>query len=191
MGEIDLNALNDSITKFKDKYGRIKNMTRKLKDFTADAEKILGEFPDPEGEAREALGEFCAYVGCDLLMYGDELEPGISYYRKAIELYPGSLDIRWDYYTTLEEIVEDEEYATPELIWDAIDCLKFCIDYWDTPELKRENHVNARYLELGRVYLMAKQPEKAVECAKASLEIKESEPARELLKKAERQLEGC
>ncbi len=191
MGNINVEELNSQIAAFKEKYGKTKLTPRKLKVFTADAEKILGSFPDPEGETREALGEFCAYVGCDLLMYGDELEPGISYYRKAIELYPGSLDIRWDYYTTLEEIVEDEEYATPELIRDAIDCLKFCIEYCDTPELKQEHYIHARWLDLGRVYLTAKQPEKAVECAKASLELRESESARDLLKEAEKRLVDC
>ncbi len=191
MGNINVEELNSQIAAFKEKYGKTTLTPRKLKVFTADAEKILGRFPDPEGEAREALGEFCAYVGCDLLMYGEELGPGISYYRKAIELYPGSLDIRWDYYTTLEEIVEDEEYATPELIGDAIDCLKFCIEYCDTPELKQEHYIHVRWLDLGRVYLAAKQPEKAVECARASLELRESEAARNPLKEAERQLESC
>lgn len=190
MTETDFRTLCDSIEKFKEKYGKAKLTSRKLKTYVADAEEILGRFPDPEGEACEALGQFCAYVGCDLLMYGDELEPGISYYRKAIELYPRSLDIRWDYYTTLEEIIEDEEYATPDLIADAIDCLRFCIDYYDTPELKRENYVNMRWLELGRVYLTADRPEKAVECARASLELMESKAARDLLEVAEKRLKA-
>ncbi len=159
-----------------------------LNDYISDAEKILGKYPDPEGEAREILGEFCTYLGCDLVMNGEDLEPGISYYHKAMELCPKSYDVHWDYYTTLEEIVEDEDLATPELIQDAIDCLQCCIDCCDTPELQEENCVRMRYVELARVYLAADQPEKAAECARKSLEIEENNSARKILEEIESRL---
>lgn len=189
MAQIDLEKLNSEVEEFKKKYDRTDLEPPKvLKKYMSDAEKILKKYPDPEGEAREILGRLCKLVGYDLVMNCEDLEPGVFYYHKAIELCPDSIDMRWGYYTTLEEIIEDEDYATPELIQDAIDCLKFIIDRCDTPELKQQHRVHIRYVSLGRVYLIANQPEKALECAKKSLEIQESESARDLMEEAESRL---
>ena len=154
------------------------------KKYIADAEKILTACQNPDNEMRESIGKFCNIIGGTLIMYAGDLETGVSYYHKALELCPDSFDIHWGYYTTLEEIVEDEDYATEELIKDAIDCLTFCIEYCTTPELKREHHVENRYIDLARVYIAAKQPEKAVECAKEALKIRKYDYAYEILAKA-------
>lgn len=189
MALIDLEELNSDIDEFDKKYKNARLKTpEELNAYISDADAILGKYPDPEGEAREILGDFCSDCGCWVVVFGNDLEHGIPYYHKSIELCPDSYHIRWGYYTTLEEIIEDEDYATPELIQDAIDCLKFIIDRCDTPELKQQHRVHIRYVSLGRVYLIANQPEKAAECAKKSLEIQESESARDLLEEAESRL---
>ncbi len=158
----------------------------------------MAKYPDPEGEAKKILAKFCTNIGSRLVIYANDPElgfkdgeypkRGISYYHKAIELCPDSYEIRWEYYTTLEELIENEDIATPELIQDAIDCLQFYIDCCDTPELKLEQSIHLRYVDLGRVYLIANQPEKALECAKKSLEIQENESARDFLKEVEGRL---
>ncbi len=185
MAQFDIEALNSEIAEFKEKYKNTDLKTpEELNAYISDTDKILEKYPDPEGEAREILGDFCSLRGCWVVVFGNDLEHGIPYYHKSIELCPDSFDMHWGYYTTLEEIVEDEDLATPELIQDAIDCLQFCIDYCDTPELKEEHHVNLRYLDLARVYLAAKQPEKAIECADKSLEIQDDGYAREIMARA-------
>ncbi len=189
MGKISIKTLKSDIAEFKERY---KNVDLKIPEepdaYISDAEQILGKYPEPEGKARKILGDFCKGLGCELVVFGDDLEHGIPYYHKSIELCPDSLDMRWGYYTTLEEIIEDEDLAAPELVQDAIDCLQFIIDRCDTPELKLEYRIHLRYVDLGRVYLIANQPEKAAECARKSLEIQESESAKEILEEAESRL---
>lgn len=188
MAQINIEALNSEIAEFKEKYKNARLKTpEELNAYISDADKILEKYPDPEGEARKILGNFCSMRGSMIVVFGNDLEHGIPYYHKSIELCPDSFDMHWGYYTTLEEIVENEDYATPELIQDAIDCLQFCIDFCDTPELKQEHHVNLRYLDLARVYLAAKQPEKAIECANKSLETEYNDSAIEIIKKAKKQ----
>lgn len=189
--EIDIEALNGDISGFNEKYKGTKLETpEELNAYIADAERILGKYPNPDGEAKKTLGKFCSHLGCWVTVFGQDLEHGIGYYHKSIELDPESYDIRWEYYTTLEEIVEDDDYRTPELVRDAVDCLKFCIDYCNTPELREKHYVHFRYVDLGRVYLADKQYAKAHNCAKASLKIKKSnnDNARQLLKNADKQL---
>lgn len=198
MAQIDIEALNSEINEFKKKYYKGFRKPKEVKDFISEAEKILEKYPDPEGEAREILGKFYSYLGSKLVVCGNDreavrkdgenLDRGISYYHKATELCPGSYDIRWGFYTTLEEIVENEKRRTPELVQIAIECLQFCIDYCDTPELMEENRIQYRYFELARVYLAADQPEKAAECARKSLEIEEDEEIRKFIEEAESRL---
>ncbi len=198
MAQIDLEKLNTDVEGFKKKYSKGFRKPEEADAFISDAEKILAKYPDPEDEAKEILAKFCTHIGCRLVIYANDPElgfkdgeypkRGISYYHKAIELFPDSYDIRWGYYTTLEEIVENEKLRTPELIQEAIDCLQFCIDCCDTPELKLEHRIHLRYVELARVYLAAGQPEKAAECARKSLEIKDSDSTRKFLEEIESQL---
>lgn len=157
-------------------------------EFIAAAEEVLSKC-EPAArtdEERHELAKFCNFLGCWLLVYTYRLKEGRGYYRKALALHPESFDIHWEYYTTLEEIVEDEEQCTPEFIQDAIDCLRFCIDYCDTPELKRENHIEYRWAELGRVYMAAKDYRSARDCFEKSLAIMPDYKVGGLLKKAKR-----
>ena len=158
-------------------------------DYVKDAEELLSQYESvaESDEEKRELSEQCVHLGCKIMMYTDN-PSGPVYYRKAIDLQPDSYDIRWDYYTTLEEIVENEEYSTPELIRDAVDCLTFCIDYCDTPELREEKHIQNRYFELARVYMAAKDYAKAKECAEKSLDIEWDEDVQELIDAAESML---
>lgn len=186
---IDLNVLNAEISEFNEKYKGTKLATpEELNAYIADADEILGRYPNPDSEARKALGKFCSHLGCWVTVFGQDLEHGIAYYHKSIELDPESYDIRWEYYTTLEEIVDDDDYRTPEFVRDAVDCLKFCINYCNTPELREEHFIHYRYVDLGRVYLADKQYAKAHNCAKESLKILKNENANNLLKQADKHM---
>lgn len=186
---MSIDSLNGDISEFNEKYKGTKLATpEELNAYIKDAEEILGRYPNPDGEVRKALGKFCSHLGCWVTVFGQDLEHGIGYYHKSIELDPESYDIRWEYYTTLEEIVDDDDYRTPEFVQDAVDCLKFCINYCNTPELREEHFIHYRYVDLGRVYLADKQYAKAHNCAKESLKIQKSENARQLLNKADKHL---
>ena len=183
---INFNELTAEISGFNKKYEGTKLETpEELNAYTTDADAIIKKYPNPDGEARKTLGKFCSHLGCWVTVFGQELEKGVWYYHKSIELDPESYDIRWEYYTTLEEIVEDEEYRTPELVQDAIDCLNFCIDYCDTPQLREEHYLHYRYNDLGRVYMAVGDHKKARWCFKKSLAILPNDNARKLLKAVE------
>ena len=171
MAQYDIETLNADIAEFSAKY---KTVTDELNDdncrgeYLADADAIVADYPEPDGEVRARLGKFCQHIGCWTVVFGNDLEHGIPYYHKALELCPDSWDIHFEYFTTLEEIIPNEKYSTPELIQDAIDCLTFCIDACDTLELKRKHRVDLRYKDLANVYRIAGQDEKADECEKMS-----------------------
>ena len=178
MAEYDIETLNAEIAGFHEKY---ENIGRKLLDdnvrgeYLADADAVIEKYPNPDGEVREQLGEFCDFLGCWIIVYGNDLEHGVPYYHKALELCPNSWDIHFEYFTTLKEIIPDKRYSTPELIQDAIDCLTFCIDYCTTRELMAKYSVDRRYWDLAWVYETAGQKELswkyAKEARRAELEI--------------------
>ncbi len=174
MPENNIETLNAEIAEFNAKY---KGVGRELEDekflgwYLEAADAILSKYPNLEGEARERLGKFCQHIGCWTVVFGQDLEQGIPYYHKALELCPDSYDIHFEYFTTLEEIIPNEKYSTPELVQDAIDCLTFCIDACDTLELKRKRRIDLRYIDLANTYRVAGQEEKARECEKMSAEI--------------------
>ena len=182
MAQYDIETLNADIAEFSAKY---KTVTDELKDdncrgeYLADADAIVADYPEPDGEVRARLGKFCQHIGCWTVVFGNDLEHGIPYYHKALELCPNSWDIHFEYFTTLEEIIPNEKYSTPELIQDAIDCLTFCIDACDTLELKRKHRVDLRYKDLANVYRIAGQDEKADECEKMSAKTAEEFAERE------------
>ena len=159
-------------------------------DYVKDADRLLGEFGDKaeSEEEKEALSKKLALMGGKLMMLTDNPNAP-KYYHKAIDLQPNSYDIRWDYYTTLEEIVENEEYATKELIDDAIECLRFCIDYCDTEELRAEKCVQNRYYDLARVYMAAKDYANVVVWTEKYLDNEWDEDVQELLDTALEYLE--
>ena len=49
------------------------------------------------------------------MVFGNDLKRGVPYYHKAIETAPEVYNIRFDYFTTLQEIIPNENYRTPEL----------------------------------------------------------------------------
>ncbi len=188
MAEINIETLKADIDNFNAKY---KGVGKELEDekflgwYLEDVEAVIAKYPNPEGEARARLGKFCQHIGCWTVVYGQDLEQGIPYYHKALELCPDSYDIHFEYFTTLEEIIPNEKYSTPELVQDAIDCLTFCIDACDTWELKKKRRIDLRYMDLANTYRIAKQPEKAAECEKMSAKMAEELAKRE--KQAERE----
>ena len=184
-----LEYIKNEIDGFHKRLGECKlENEREENDFIAAAEEVLSKC-EPVArtdEERHELAKFCNFLGCWLMVFTYRLKEGRRYYQKALALHPESFDIHWEYFTTLEEIVEDKEQCTPEFIQDAIDCLRFCIDYCDTPELKRENHIEYRWAELGRVYMTAKDYRSARECFERSLAITPDYKVGGLLKKAKR-----
>lgn len=189
---INIETLNDEISEFKGKYDRYRfDNPDKNRAYTEEADDILRRYEaleDSESEQRRALAKFCSHLGCMVTVFGQDLEKGVEYYHRSVKLDPHSYDIRWEYYTTLEEIVEDKEYSTPELVQDAVDCLNFCIDYCDTPQLKAEHYIHFRYTDLGRVYMAAGDYRKAKECFKKSMEILPNDNAERLLKQVNKKI---
>ena len=184
-----LEYIKNEIDGFHKRLGECKlENEREENDFIAAAEEVLSKCEPvaQTDEERHELAKFCNFLGCWLMVFTYRLKEGRRYYQKALALHPESFDIHWEYFTTLEEIVEDKEQCTPEFIQDAIDCLRFCIDYCDTPELKRENHIEYRWAELGRVYMTAKDYRSARECFERSLAITPDYIVGGLLKKAKR-----
>lgn len=128
--------------------------------------------------------EVFAVVGNDVLMYTDELEKGIGYFHKAMELEPENPDIYWSYFTDLEEITNEH----PETIDDAIHCLTKIIeilskieteedlenlaeyDYIDE-EFDKEGDIACRYGDLAEMYKKKRDYEKAEEFIEKALAI--------------------
>ena len=158
--------------------------------YISAAAAILDRYESSVQDTAEkmALATFLSCLGSKFMVYTYNLHQGRLYYQKALALCPDSYKMHWGYYTSLEEIVEDEEQATPELIQDAIDCLTFCIGYCKTPALCRENYIQYRYFELARVYMAANNPAKAKECAEKSLAIEWNETVQKFIEKLEKQL---
>ena len=157
--------------------------------YISAAAAILDRYESSVQDTAEkmALATFLSCLGSKFMVYTYNPHQGL-YYQKALALCPDSYKMHWGYYTSLEEIVEDEEQATPELIQDAIDCLTFCIGYCKTPALCRENYIQYRYFELARVYMAANNPAKAKECAEKSLAIEWNETVQKFIEKLEKQL---
>ncbi len=186
---INIIKMTEEISEFHKKYDKFKFETpNETRAYIEDAEAILNKYPPQTAEERQTIAKFCSHLGCMVTVFGQDLDNGIRYYHKSIELDPENYDLRWEYYTTLEEIVEDDEYCTPELVQDAIDCLTFCIDYCDTPELKEKHFIHYRYNDLGRVYLAAGDYKKAKECFEKSIEILPNDAAQNQLNAVKKKL---
>lgn len=159
-----------------DETGYINGADRIADDYEGTVKTLIEKKP---------LCDFFGVAGSKLIMYAGNLTDGVRFYHKAMELLRFSFDVHWGYYTTLEEIIEDESHATPELIADAIKCLNVCISALTTPALKKKNHIELRYYDLAKVYMIAKDYAKAKEAAEKSLEIAWDEDVQELLDEAE------
>ena len=185
---MELEKLKAETDAFYKKYSFDAFKTPEGKDAAiAQAKDILQRYPNPEGDIRKELAKLLSRLGCRTVVFGKDLE-GIDFYRRSLEFDPENYDLYWEYYTTLEELVDDDDYRTPDLVQDAITCLNFCIDYCNTPELMQEHHIQFRYVDLGRVYMATCDYEKAKECFEKSMEILPNDSAKEWLKKAKQKL---
>ena len=172
MAQYDIETLNAEIIAFRKKHGSSNLETAdEVTKFIADGEALAAKYPDPEGEAREMIAKFYCEIGCYTAVFGQDLERGIPYYHKAIETCPESYDVRFRYYTTLEEIIPNEDYRTPEILQDAIDCLTFCINACDTPQKMNRHGIVTFYEELAKVYKITGQPELSKEYRKKGREV--------------------
>lgn len=185
---MELEELRSEIDAFFKKYDFDSYKTPEGKNAAiAQAEDILQRYPNPEGDIRRELAKLLSRLGCRTVVFGQDLK-GIDYYRRSLEFDPENYDLYWEYYTTLEELVDDDDYRTPDLVQDAITCLTFCIDYCNTPERMREHYVHFRYVDLGRVYMAAGDYQKAKECFEKSMEICPNDSANERLREVKRKL---
>lgn len=185
---MELEQLKSEIDEFLKKYDFDTYKTSEGKNTAiAQAEDILKRYPTPEGDIRKELAKLLSRLGCRTVVFGKDLK-GIVFYRKSLELDPENYDLYWEYYTTLEELVDDDDYRTPDLVQDAITCLTFCIDYCNTPERMREHHVQFRYVDLGRVYMATGDYQKAKECFEKSMEIYPNDSAKERLKEVKQKI---
>ncbi len=185
---MELENLKSEIDAFLKKYSFDAYKTPEGKNAAiAQAEDILQRYPTPEGDIRKELAKLLSRLGCRTVVFGKDLK-GIDFYRKSLELDPENFDLYWEYYTTLEELVDDDDYRTPDLVQDAITCLTFCIDYCNTPERMREHYVQFRYVDLGRVYMATGDYQKAKECFEKSMEICPNDSAKKRLKEVKQKL---
>lgn len=185
---MELEKLKAEIESFLKKYSFDAYKTPEGKNAAiAEAEDILQRYPDPEGDIRKELAKLLSRLGCRTVVFSKDLK-GIDFYRKSLELDPENYDLYWEYYTTLEELVDDDDYRTPDLVQDAITCLTFCIHYCNTPERMREHHVQFRYVDLGRVYMATGDYQKAKECFEKSMEILPNDSAEKWLKEVKQKL---
>lgn len=143
--------------------------------------KFLDEYIKNAGENVSA--EVLSHAGNDILMYTDELEKGIEYFHRAIEMDPENPDIYWSYFTDLDEITD--EY--PETIDDAILCLTKIIEisgkidavgnenkkqynYIDD-DFDKELSIARRYRDLAVIYMKIPDYKKAAECIEKTLAV--------------------
>lgn len=172
MAQYDVDALNAEIVAFRKKYKSSDLETAdEVTKFIADGEALAAKYPDPEGESCEMIAKFYCEIGCYTAVFGQDLERGIPYYHKAIETCPESYDIRFDYITTLQEIIPKKNYRTPEILQDAVDNLTFCLNACDTWEKKRKHGAVTWCEELAKVYKILGQPKLAKEYNKMGKEI--------------------
>ena len=172
MAQYDVEALNAEIVAFRKKYKSSDLETAdEVTKFIADGEALAAKYPDPEGKSREAIAKFYRHIGCWVVVFGNDLERGIPYYHKAIDTCPESYDIRFDYITTLQEIIPNARIRSSEILQDAVDCLTFCLNACDTWEKKRRKGAVTFCEELAKVYKILGQPKLAKEYNKMGKDI--------------------
>ena len=116
MAQYVIEKLNAEIIAFRKKHGSSNLETAdEVTKFIADGEALAAKYPDPEGEAREEIAKLYCHIGCWTVVFGNDLKRGVPYYHKAIETASEVYNIRFDYFTTLQEIIPNENYRTPEL----------------------------------------------------------------------------
>ncbi len=137
---------------------------RKRKDGELDAIAAMEAFIKRTGGTPKVF----ATAGNLVLMYTDDLEKGVDYFHRAIEMEPDRVDTYWTYFTDLEEIVE--EY--PEYLEDAILCLTRIIEICSRPDCTKEMNIPNRYWDLAQMYYKAEKYQEALECVNHFLEAK-------------------
>ncbi len=137
---------------------------RKREDGELDAIAAMEAFIKRTGGTPKVF----ATAGNLVLMYTDDLEKGVDYFHRAIEMEPDRVDTYWTYFTDLEEIVE--EY--PEYLEDAILCLTRIIELCSRPDCTKEMNIPNRYWDLAQMYYKAEKYQEALECVNHFLEAK-------------------
>lgn len=178
----ELETLNAEIDVFDEKHKRLDDLKTPegLNSWIADAEEIIAKYPTPKGDVKKRIAKFYNTVGDMTIVFGNDKERGVPLYHKSLELDPENDDLYWGYYTTLEEIVDNDKLRTPALVDDAVMCLKFVINAILTGK-RPPDYLYARYVDLGRVYLADGKYYKAKNCAKASMKVKKNDSAKKLL----------
>ena len=140
-----------------------------------DLEKYILELWNVLGSNRkhlEGIAEIEAYIertggtpktvakaGNEILLYTDDLEKGVAYFHRAIEMDPDNVDTYWTYFTDLEEIV----LQYPEYYDDAFLCLNRIIELCSKPGCTSNMNIPGRYLDLATLYKQVKDYKKALE----------------------------
>lgn len=147
---------------------------------TEEGLKFLDEYIKKAGD--DVSAQVLSQAGEDVLMYTNELEKGIEYFRRAIEKEPENPDIYWSYFTNLDEITD--EY--PETIDDAVLCLtkiiEICSKIVDTEDnenryeyidedFDKELDIAQRYMDLAVIYMKIPDYKKAEECIDKTLKV--------------------
>lgn len=121
-------------------------------------------------ERTKGTPKVLAKAGNLILMYTDDLEKGVDYFRRAIDMDPDRVDTYWTYFTDLEEIVE----VYPQYLEDAILCLTRIIDICSRPECQEEMNILGRYIDLANMYDKAGRYEEALDCVNHYLKMRTS-----------------
>lgn len=184
----ELETLNAEISEFYEKYNDAELKTPEvLNAYIADTEEIIARYPNAEGDVRNRTAHFLNTTASMTIVFGNDLERGVPLYHRSIELAPDDDDLYWGYYTTLEEIVDNDALRTPALVDDAVMCLEFCINA--ILDGKRPpDYLDGRYVDLGRVYMAAGDYLKAKECFEKSLAVQPNDAAKHQLKIVNRKL---
>lgn len=184
----ELETLNAEISEFYEKYKDAELKTPEvLTVYIADTEEIIARHPNAEGDVKNRKAHFLNTTACMTIVFGNDLERGVPLYHRSIELDPDDDDLYWGYYTTLEEIIDNDKLRTPALVDDAVMCLEFVINAILSGK-SPPDYLQFRYVDLGRVYMAAGDYPKAKECFEKSLAVQPNDAAEYRLKIVNRKL---
>lgn len=186
---MELETLNAEIDAFYAKHKDLDELktTEGLNSYIADAEEIIARYPNAEGDVRNRTAHFLNTTASMTIVFGNDLERGVPLYHRSLALAPDDDDLYWGYYTTLEEIVDNDKLRTPALVNDAVMCLEFVINAILSGK-RPPDYLDGRYVDLGRVYMAAGDYLKAKECFEKSLAVQPNDAAKKLLKTVNRKL---
>lgn len=178
----ELETLNAEISEFYEKYEGAELKTPEvLNAYIADTEEIIARYPNAEGDVKNRAAHFLNTTASMTIVFGNDLERGVPLYHRSLALAPDNDDLYWGYYTTLEEIVDNDKLRTPALVNDAVMCLEFVINAILSGK-RPPDYLDGRYVDLGRVYMAAGDYPKAKECFEKSLAVKPNDAAKKWLK---------